>query len=59
MPGRHEQTMSGGWNYERFNMASANDIKTAKATYEGFVGLIKVAVPVILVLVAFVVWLIH
>jgi hypothetical protein len=40
-------------------MASVHDIKTARATYEGFVGLIKVAVPVIAVIVAFVVYLIH
>jgi len=40
-------------------MASAHDIKTARATYEGFVGLIKVSVPVIAVIVAFVVYLIH
>jgi hypothetical protein len=40
-------------------MASANDIKAARATYEGFVGMIKYAVPVIVLLVAFVVFLIH
>lgn len=56
---RHEQDMFDRWNYEGTIMASANDIKAARATYEGFVGLIKVAVPVILVLVAFVVYLIH
>ena len=40
-------------------MASANDIKAARATYEGFIGLIKISVPVIVVIVAFVVYLIH
>jgi tRNA threonylcarbamoyladenosine modification (KEOPS) complex Pcc1 subunit len=40
-------------------MASANDIKAARATYEGFVNLIKISVPVIVVIVAFVVYLIH
>ncbi len=40
-------------------MASANDIKAARATYEGFVNLIKVAVPVIAVIVLFVIYLIH
>jgi hypothetical protein len=42
-----------------YEMASANDIKAARATYEGFINLIKVAVPVIAVIVAFVVYLIH
>ncbi|WP_084601363.1 aa3-type cytochrome c oxidase subunit IV [Novosphingobium acidiphilum] len=40
-------------------MASANDMKAAQATYQGFVGMIKYAVPVIVVLVAFVIYLIH
>ncbi len=40
-------------------MAPANDIKAARATYEGFISLIKVAVPVIIVIVAFVIFLIH
>jgi hypothetical protein len=44
-------------------MGASNDIKTgdikaAKATYEGFVGIIWVAVPVIIAIVAFVVMLI-
>lgn len=42
-----------------FKMASANDMKAARATYEGFIGLIKISVPVIAVIVAFVVFLIH
>jgi hypothetical protein len=40
-------------------MASVHDMKTARATYEGLINMIKVAVPVIAVLVAFVVYLIH
>ncbi|WP_082701245.1 aa3-type cytochrome c oxidase subunit IV [Novosphingobium sp. FSW06-99] len=40
-------------------MGSANDIKAARETYEGFIGLIKISVPVIAVIVAFVVYLIH
>jgi tRNA threonylcarbamoyladenosine modification (KEOPS) complex Pcc1 subunit len=40
-------------------MASANDMKAARATYDGFIGLIKVSVPVILLITAFVVFLIH
>jgi tRNA threonylcarbamoyladenosine modification (KEOPS) complex Pcc1 subunit len=40
-------------------MTSANDIKAARATYEGFIGLIKIAIPVIAVIVAFVIYLIH
>ena len=40
-------------------MASANDMKAARATYEGFIGLIKISVPVIAVIVALVVYLIH
>ncbi len=40
-------------------MAPANDIKAARATYEGFINLIKMAVPVIVVIVAFVIYLIH
>lgn len=42
-----------------FKMASANDMKAARATYEGFIGLIKISVPVIAVIVAFVIYLIH
>ncbi len=40
-------------------MASANDIKAARATYDSFINLIKIAIPVIAVIVAFVVYLIH
>ncbi len=40
-------------------MASANDIKAARATYEGFINMIKYAVPVIALIVAFVIFLIH
>jgi tRNA threonylcarbamoyladenosine modification (KEOPS) complex Pcc1 subunit len=40
-------------------MASANDIKAARATYDGFINLIKIAIPVIVVIVAFVIFLIH
>ena len=38
-------------------MASGNDIKDARATYEGFIQMIKVSTPVILLLTAFVVYL--
>jgi tRNA threonylcarbamoyladenosine modification (KEOPS) complex Pcc1 subunit len=44
---------------EGLDMAPANDIKAARATYEGFINLIKMAVPVIVVIVAFVIYLIH
>ena len=40
-------------------MAPAHDIKTARATYDGFINLIKVAIPEIAVIVAFVMYLIH
>ncbi len=40
-------------------MVPANDIKSARATYDGFISILKVAVPVVLVIVAFVVFLIH
>ena len=40
-------------------MSSANDMKAAQATYDGFIGMIKVAVPVIAVITAFVVYLLH
>jgi hypothetical protein len=40
-------------------MGSANDIKAARATYEGFIGLIKVSIPVITLIVAFVVFIIQ
>ena len=39
-------------------MSSANDMKAAQSTYEGFVNLVKVAVPVIAVIVAFVILII-
>jgi hypothetical protein len=39
-------------------MGSANDMKAAQATYDAFIGLIKVSVPVIIVIVAVVVVLI-
>ncbi|WP_292927468.1 aa3-type cytochrome c oxidase subunit IV [Novosphingobium sp. PASSN1] len=38
--------------------ASNNNMKAATATYEGFVGMIKVATPVIALIVAFVIYLI-
>lgn len=40
-------------------MGSVNDIKAARATYEGFISLIKVATPIIAVIVAFVVYIIQ
>lgn len=40
-------------------MGSANDMKAAKATYEGFISLIKVSIPVITLIVAFVVFIIQ
>ena len=40
-------------------MSSANDTKAAEATYHSFIGLIKVAVPIIAVIAAFVIYLIH
>jgi hypothetical protein len=39
-------------------MGSVNDMKAAKATYDSFIGLIKVAVPVVILIVAVVVVLI-
>jgi hypothetical protein len=39
-------------------MASANDMKAAEGTYNGFITLIKYSVPVICVIAAFVVFLI-
>ena len=39
-------------------MALGNDMKAATATYDGFITLIKYAVPVICVIAATVVWLI-
>jgi len=40
-------------------MSSANDMKAAHATYEGFVNLIKVSIPVIAVIVAVVIYVIQ
>ncbi|MFY7835117.1 aa3-type cytochrome c oxidase subunit IV [Novosphingobium sp. ERN07] len=40
-------------------MAPANDIKAAKATYEGFVNLVKWSTPAICVLVAIVILVIQ
>ncbi|NKJ41858.1 MULTISPECIES: aa3-type cytochrome c oxidase subunit IV [unclassified Novosphingobium] len=40
-------------------MTSANDLKAARETYEGFLSLIKVAVPVIALIVAFVILIIQ
>lgn len=40
-------------------MGSANDIKAAQATYDGFISLIKYSVPVIAVIVAFVIYIIQ
>lgn len=39
-------------------MTPANDIKSARATYEGFVSMIKVSVPAIALIVAFVILII-
>ncbi len=38
-------------------MASGNDMKAANATYESFIGVIKVATPVIAIIAAIVVYL--
>ena len=38
-------------------MASGNDIKASRATYEGFIQAIKVSTPFIVLLTAFVVYL--
>ena len=40
-------------------MTSANDMKAAREAYEGFLSLIKVAVPVIALIVAFVILIIQ
>lgn len=40
-------------------MAGVDNMKDARATYEGFISLIKVSIPVIAVIVAFVIYLIH
>lgn len=40
-------------------MASANDMKAAKATYESFIGMLKWSVPATAALVALVVLLIQ
>ena len=40
------------------DMSSANDIKAATATYNSFIGLIKVAVPIIAIIAVVVVKLI-
>ncbi len=40
------------------DMSSANDIKAAEATYNSFIGLIKVAVPVLAIITIVVVKLI-
>jgi hypothetical protein len=39
-------------------MASDNDLKAAESTYSGFIGLIKVAVPVIAIITAIVILMI-
>ncbi|MBD3728918.1 MAG: aa3-type cytochrome c oxidase subunit IV [Sphingomonadales bacterium] len=39
-------------------MASANDMKAAEKTYEGFIALLKWSVPAIALITAFVVFLI-
>ncbi len=39
-------------------MAADNDMKAAETTYSGFIGLIKVAVPVIAVITAIVILMI-
>ncbi len=38
-------------------MASGNDMKAANATYDSFIGMIKVSTPIILVITAVVVYL--
>lgn len=38
-------------------MASSNDIKAARETYEGFIGAVKWATPLLMLLTAFVVYL--
>ena len=38
-------------------MASGNDMNAHQSTYSGFMGLVKWAIPVIAVLVAFVIYL--
>ncbi len=38
-------------------MASGNDMKAANATYDSFIGMIKVATPIILVITVVVVYL--
>jgi hypothetical protein len=38
-------------------MASGNDMKAARATYEGFIQMVKVATPIIAVIAATVVYL--
>ncbi|MCH7629076.1 MAG: aa3-type cytochrome c oxidase subunit IV [Proteobacteria bacterium] len=40
-------------------MASANDMKAAQATYDGFINLVKVSTPIIAVIVAFIVVIIQ
>ncbi|MBB3357708.1 hypothetical protein J2792_000634 [Novosphingobium capsulatum] len=40
-------------------MTSANDMKAARETYEGFISMIKVSVPVIALIVAFVILIIQ
>ena len=40
-------------------MTSVHDMKAARATYDGLINVVKIAVPVIAVIVAFVVYLIH
>lgn len=40
-------------------MASGNDMKAAKATYEGFIGLIKWSVPLTALITAVVIVLIQ
>ncbi|HEY8603549.1 aa3-type cytochrome c oxidase subunit IV [Tsuneonella suprasediminis] len=36
-------------------MASANDMKEHEGTYDGFIGLVKISVPVLIIIVALVV----
>lgn len=40
-------------------MSSANDMKAARATYDGFIGLVKVSIPVLTVIVALVILIIQ
>jgi len=40
-------------------MDSANDMKAARSTYEGFINLIKYSIPILAVITAFVIYVIQ